>query len=79
MKITETKKATIEVTNEEYRTIQTFCKLLNDNLCFDDVSCAVQVFGEKELLFFDGVSPTGNNIDIEIKIKDWQIKYNMIW
>ena len=70
MKITETKNAIIEVTNEEYRTIQTFCKLLYDNLCFDDVSCAIQVFGEEAVLFFDGVSPTGNNIDIEIKIKN---------
>ena len=70
MKITETKKATIEVTDKEYCIIQTFCKLLHDNLCFDDVSCAVRVFGEEELPFFDGVSPTGNNINIEIKIKD---------
>lgn len=70
MKITETKKATIEVTDKEYCIIQTFCKLLYDNLCFDDVSYAVQTFGKEELLFFDGVSPTGNNIDIEIKIKN---------
>ena len=70
MKITDAKKATIEVTDNEYCIIQTFCKLLHDNLCFDDVSCAVQSFGEDELLFFDGVSPTGNNIEIEIKIKD---------
>ena len=72
MKITETetKNATIEVTDEEYCIIQTFCKLLNDNLCFDDISCAVQVFGEDELLFFNGVSLIGNNIDIEIKIKN---------
>ena len=41
-----------------------FCKLLNDNLCFDDVSCAIRMFGEEELPFFDGVSPTGNNIAI---------------
>lgn len=33
MKITETTKATIKVTDEEYRTIQTFCRWLNDNLC----------------------------------------------
>ena len=70
MKITETKKATIEVTDEEYRTIQTFCKWLNDNLCCEDVSCAVQVFGEEELLIFEGISPTMNNVDIEIKIKN---------
>ena len=70
MKITETKKATIKVTNEEYRIIQTFCKWLNDNLCCEDVSCAVQVFGEEELLFFEGISPTMDNVDIEIKITD---------
>lgn len=76
MKITETKKATIEVTDEEYRTIQTFCRWLNDNLCCEDVSCAIEVFGEEELLLFDGVSPTNANIDVEIKIKDEYI--NMI-
>lgn len=70
MRITEAKKATIEVTDKEYCIIQTFCKLLNDNLYFEDVSCAVQVFGEEELLSFKGVSPTDNNIDIEIKIKN---------
>ena len=70
MKITETKNAIIEVTNEEYRTIQTFCKWLNDNLCCEDVSGAIEMFGEEDLVFFEGVSPTNGNIDIEIKIKN---------
>ena len=71
MKITETKKAIIEVTNEEYRIIQTFCKWLNNNLCGYDITCAIEKFGDEELLLFDnGVSPADNNIDIEIEITD---------
>ena len=70
MKITETTKAIIEVTNEEYRIIQTFCKWLNNNLCSYDASCAIETFGDEELLLFNGVSPTDNNIDIEIEITD---------
>lgn len=69
MQIIEAKKATIQITNEEYRTIQAFCKWLNDNLCCEDVSCAVEVFGEEEFLLFEGVSPTNGNVDVEIEIK----------
>lgn len=70
MKITETKKATIKVTDEEYRTIQTFCKWLNDNLCSEDVCGAIEMFGEEEILLFEGVSPTNGNVDVEIEIKN---------
>lgn len=70
MEITETKKATIKVTNEEYRIIQTFCKWLNDNLCCSDISSAIEEFGEEELLFYEGFSLTNGNIDIEIEITD---------
>lgn len=74
MKITETKKATIEVTDKEYCTIQTFCKWLNDNLCCSDISSAIEEFGEEELLFYEGFSTTNGNVDIEIKITDQYIK-----
>lgn len=70
MKITEVKKATIKVTSEEYRVIQTFCKWLNDNLCCNDISCAIEMLGEGELLLFDEISPTNDNVDIEIEIED---------
>lgn len=70
MKITETKKAIIEITKKEYRTIRTFCKWLNDNLCCDDISDAIEIFGEEGLLFFEGVSQTKGNVDIEIEITD---------
>lgn len=66
MKITETKKATIKVTDEEYRTIQTFCKWLYNNLCYDDVSSAIETFGEEELLDFEGVTSTNGKVNIEI-------------
>lgn len=66
MKITEAKQATIKVTEAEYRIIQVFCKWLDDNLCCDDVTEAVRVFGDEELLDFEGKSPTGGNVNIEI-------------
>lgn len=67
MEIIKTKKATITVTNEEYRTVQTFCKWLNDNLCCEDVSCAIKVFGA-ELLLFDGATPLNEHISIDIEV-----------
>lgn len=66
MEITETTKAIIRVTDKEYRTIQTFCKWLYNNLCCDDVSSAIETFGEEGLLDFEGVTSTNDSIDIEI-------------